>query len=53
MRKELEKVKTPTLVLHGEADQAVPLSDAKQIYDAIGGEKKLKIIFSGNWPKPH
>ncbi|MFX4260565.1 alpha/beta hydrolase [Pelotomaculum propionicicum] len=45
----------PLLVVHGEADDVVPLSNAENIYKAAGGPKTIKIIsgadhqFSGHY----
>lgn len=40
----LRKIKCPTLVLHGEKDELVPLEEGKEVYDALQAPKKLAII---------
>ena len=35
-----KKITVPTLVLHGENDDAVPISEAEQIYENLGTEMK-------------
>ncbi|MBW1800432.1 MAG: prolyl oligopeptidase family serine peptidase [Deltaproteobacteria bacterium] len=37
-------VECPTLILHGENDAQVPLSDAQKTYDLIRGPKKLRVF---------
>ena len=40
----ISKVKTPVLIIHGEADENIPLDNAKLIYTAAAGPKKLLLI---------
>jgi dipeptidyl aminopeptidase/acylaminoacyl peptidase len=41
----IERIRCPTLVVHGAADHLVPESEARRIYDGLTGEKGLRI-----WP---
>jgi dipeptidyl aminopeptidase/acylaminoacyl peptidase len=41
-----QKVTCPFLVVHGEADAQIPLSDAQALYDALGSEDKEMRVFS-------
>ncbi len=40
----ISRVKTPVLIIHGEADENIPVENAKLIYAAAGGPKKLLLI---------
>jgi len=42
--KAIRKYKRPLLIIHGEKDEAVPLSDAKELYQIANKPKKLVII---------
>ena len=42
----ISKVKTPVLIIHGEADENIPVENAKLIYAAAAGPKKL-LLFPG------
>ncbi len=44
----LKKCHKPTLLLHGEKDEAVPLCNAKQAYKLLPESKKLVIIKGAN-----
>ncbi len=37
----------PILVIHGDKDNKIPVSDAKMVFDAIASKKKKIIIFKG------
>jgi alpha-beta hydrolase superfamily lysophospholipase len=37
-------VECPTLILHGENDAQVPLSDAEKTYNLLSGPKKLRVL---------
>jgi esterase/lipase len=38
------RVKAPTLVIHGDKDETVPIQHAKDIISYVGGEKRLVIV---------
>ncbi len=40
----VKKTSLPVLIIHGEADDMVPVSMAYELYDAAAGEKELLII---------
>lgn len=44
MNKVAASISIPTLVVHGDSDNTVPLSQAKELVDNLSGEKKLIII---------
>ena len=44
MREVASKVKAPTLVVHGDKDKTVPLSQAENLVFSLGGEKRLLVI---------
>ncbi len=41
------RMRCPFLLVHGEDDQQVPLSDAHLLFDAVGSEDKTLRIFTG------
>jgi dienelactone hydrolase len=41
-----EKVECPILILHGENDRVVPLSEAKKLYERVGSKNKTLKIFT-------
>src|SRR5688572_18946663 len=41
-----EKVQCPILILHGENDRVVPLSEAQKLYERVGSKNKVLKIFS-------
>jgi dienelactone hydrolase len=41
-----EKIECPFLVLHGENDRIVPLSEAKKLYERVGSKNKELKIFT-------
>jgi len=41
-----EKVQCPVLILHGENDRIVPVSEAKKLYEHIGSDNKTLKIFT-------
>jgi dienelactone hydrolase len=41
-----EKVQCPILILHGENDRVVPLSEAKKLYERVGSKNKMLKIFT-------
>ena len=44
----VQKMKCPFLIVHGEDDQQIPLSDAKKLYSASGSKDKTLKIFNGD-----
>lgn len=42
-----KKIDAPTLIVHGDKDNDVPLSQSKKLIKSLGGEKKLSIIHGG------
>ena len=42
-----QQIKCPVLVAHGEDDQQIPLSDALQLFEAVGSEDKTLRVFTG------
>lgn len=42
-----KNIKCPTLIVHGSADEVVPLSQSQKLLGSLGGEKKLSIIHNG------
>ena len=42
-----KKIKVPTVLIHGEADNFVPCYMSERIYEALGSEKKLLVTFPG------
>lgn len=44
----LERVPTPTLVIHGERDQVVSVTLGRRLYDAVRGPKRLFIVEGGD-----
>jgi non-heme chloroperoxidase len=43
---DLKKIDVPTLILHGDADQIVPIADAAPLSSKIVKDAKLK-VYSG------
>jgi len=43
----VEDLEIPTLIIHGEADEAVPVEEAHLIYDHLGSPEKELIIIDG------
>jgi dienelactone hydrolase len=41
-----DKVQCPILILHGENDRVVPLSEAKKLYERVGSKNKTLKIFT-------
>lgn len=41
---KVKKIKVPTLIVHGDKDNVVPLSGSRKLLKFIGGEKQLEII---------
>ena len=41
-----DKVECPILILHGENDRVVPLSEAKKLYERVGSKNKTLKIFT-------
>jgi len=37
-------VKCPVLILHGDADEVVPVKEAYELHDCLGGTKRLSIL---------
>jgi len=42
----VQKITCPFLMLHGEGDEQIPLSEAKKCFDAVGSKQKTMKIFS-------
>ena len=42
-----KNIKAPTLIVHGSADEIVPLSQSQKLLESLGGEKELSIIHNG------
>ena len=42
----VQKITCPFLLLHGEGDEQVPLSDAQKCFDAVGAKQKTFKIFT-------
>lgn len=47
---QVEKSEIPLLIIHGDADEAVPTSMAKELFEAAGGEKELVLIEGASHP---
>ncbi|QGT99755.1 hypothetical protein SYNTR_1162 [Candidatus Syntrophocurvum alkaliphilum] len=48
-RKMVNKIKLPSLIIHGEIDELVPLSQGQYLYDNLGSkEKKILVIPRAN-----
>ena len=43
----IRKISLPTLVMHGEYDQIVPVEEGKALYDNIGAKDKRLLIIPG------
>jgi hypothetical protein len=43
----IRKISLPTLVMHGEYDQIVPLEEGKALYDGIGAKDKRLLVIPG------
>ena len=43
----VREIKLPTLIIHGEDDQLVPLEEAKRFYDNLGSAEKRLVIIPG------
>jgi dienelactone hydrolase len=41
-----DKIECPVLILHGENDRVVPLSEAKKLYERVGSKNKTLKIFT-------
>ena len=48
MLKALGKYKRPTLIIHAEKDEFIPLKDAKQLFNSASSPKKLVVIRNAN-----
>jgi fermentation-respiration switch protein FrsA (DUF1100 family) len=44
---KIARVKLPTLIIHGERDWIIPISDAQALYDASAGQPKTLIRIPG------
>jgi len=42
----VQKIKCPFLMLHGEGDEQIPLSEAQRCFDAVGSKQKTMKIFT-------
>jgi putative redox protein len=38
------KISAPALILHGDRDATVPVNEGRELYDALGGPKRLVIL---------
>lgn len=45
----MEKANVPTLFIHGDTDEVVPVSGTKALYEAYKGEKELLIVEGGSY----
>ena len=43
----IRKISLPTLVMHGECDQIVPVEEGKALYDGIGAKDKRLLVIPG------
>lgn len=43
----VQKMKCPFLLVHGDDDQQIPLSDAKKLYRAAGSKDKMMRVYTG------
>ncbi len=43
----ISKVKIPTLIIHGELDEIIPIEDARALWHACGSEKKELLVIPG------
>ena len=43
----IRKISLPTLVMHGEHDQIVPVEEGKALYDGIGAKDKRLLVIPG------
>jgi uncharacterized protein len=43
----LDRIRVPTLIVHGDADQCVPVAQAKMAHERIRAPKKLVIVAGG------
>ena len=48
VRKDVDKIDCPLLIIHGSADQEVSVDDARHLYERAKEPKQLKIISGGN-----
>ena len=44
MRAIAREVRSPTLVIHGDKDRTVPISQARDLISGVGGEKRLAVV---------
>lgn len=42
------KISCPALVIHGDRDDTVPVEEGRELYAALGGPKKLRILEGAN-----
>jgi alpha-beta hydrolase superfamily lysophospholipase len=42
----VQKIKCPFLMLHGEGDEQIPLSEAQKCFDAVGSSRKKMKVFT-------
>ena len=43
----IRKISIPTLIIHGEYDQIVPLQEGKTLYDNVAAEDKRLLVIPG------
>jgi alpha/beta superfamily hydrolase len=44
VREAVKKITSPVLVIHGDADETVPVKEAYELYSCLGSSKKLSIL---------
>jgi hypothetical protein len=44
---KIKEIRIPTLVIHGEVDTLIPLSDGRELYEACGAHQKKLVIIPG------
>ena len=43
----ISRVKLPTLIIHGELDEIIPIEDARALWQACGSDKKQLLVIPG------
>ena len=41
---KIKRLDVPTLIIHGQADQLIPVGNAKNLYDSCGAEQKRLVV---------
>jgi dipeptidyl aminopeptidase/acylaminoacyl peptidase len=47
------RVQCPVLILHGDADEVVPVRESYELRDSLGGAKRLSILNGGDHRLSH